>query len=411
MDSEVGQRLLARAQERQNRKRAREEEEQARAAAPVQPQVPNVPNIPAPPRKRAPRDPNEPPSEEMVKKLARLSELSYVRPDKRPKEEKGWHYDSGLSTPEVAVYFDNDDVVVASRGTEVNQGVKSALKDLANDFDIATGNRFGIGGLNDRIKSDRDIYERAKRWYPNKNLITTGHSLGGRISKSLAKRAGGTSVTFNAGQGLPSALDVECWFNKDGCGQIHNYRIKTDPLSLLGEFNIGAGKSRGIFDASAGNPHTIQNFAGASAHPKHRQKQGGFLNRLGQAAIKVGGGLTKGIGKAGRFGAKALKFGIKAAKVAKDVADTAKEIRGRADAFRGSHDSLADAGRAHFRTGVGDLKNEARARVQGFKNEARAFRANVGSIRDDIRGAFGKTEPPRPPRTNSRGQRKAFGFR
>jgi len=94
-----------------------------------------------------------------------------------------------------------DDVIVAYRGT-------ANLKDLAVDaVQIATGSPLEkLGGQNvGYFKIAQDKYDAVKQAYPNANITTTGHSLGGSLAYYIGKTNNVKSYIYNAGS---SPLDV-----------------------------------------------------------------------------------------------------------------------------------------------------------------------------------------------------------
>jgi len=88
-----------------------------------------------------------------------------------------------------------DDVIVAYRGT-------ANLKDVAVDaVQIATGSPFEkLGGQNvGYFKIAQDKFDAVKLAYPDANITTTGHSLGGSLAYYIGKTNNVKSYLYNAG--------------------------------------------------------------------------------------------------------------------------------------------------------------------------------------------------------------------
>ena len=94
-----------------------------------------------------------------------------------------------------------NDVIISYRGTQ-------NLTDLAVDAaQIATGSPLEkLGGLNTGyFRLAQDKYNSVKDKYPNANITTTGHSLGGSLGYYIGKKNDVRSYIFNAGS---SPLDA-----------------------------------------------------------------------------------------------------------------------------------------------------------------------------------------------------------
>ena len=94
-----------------------------------------------------------------------------------------------------------DEIIVAYRGT---QNLKDAFVDLTN---IAIGSPIEkIGGIpTGYFRIAQDKYDAVKQAYPNANISTTGHSLGGSLAYYIGKKNDVRSYIYNAGS---SPLDI-----------------------------------------------------------------------------------------------------------------------------------------------------------------------------------------------------------
>ncbi len=94
-----------------------------------------------------------------------------------------------------------DEIIVAYRGT---QNLKDAFVDLTQ---IATGSPIDkLGGVpTGYFKIAQDKYDSVKQAYPNANISTTGHSLGGSLAYYIGKKNDVPSYIYNAGS---SPLDI-----------------------------------------------------------------------------------------------------------------------------------------------------------------------------------------------------------
>lgn len=144
---------------------------------------------------------------ERIDFYAKLANASYQKPAKRQiyninygLKDKGLIYDADASDQYHAVYIDPKDkkIYVSIRGTQLKHGFGEAATDLLTDAQVA----FGLTESTKRYKqSDKKIQE-LKEKYPDMNIETYGHSLGGSIGENLSKKYGITSHNFNTGSGI-----------------------------------------------------------------------------------------------------------------------------------------------------------------------------------------------------------------
>ena len=106
-------------------------------------------------------------------------------------------------------FYKNGKVVIAIRGTD------EILNDLVKE-DIG---HLAIKKLPSQYVDAQDFYEEIKKDFPNKEIIFTGHSLGGSLAQLMGNKTGCETVTFNA-YGVADILDDKI---KTGSINIRNY--------------------------------------------------------------------------------------------------------------------------------------------------------------------------------------------
>jgi hypothetical protein len=114
----------------------------------------------------------------------------------------GYQLDPTLSSNEHKVFIHPGDkrVVVAYRGTALGDK-KTRLKDLVSDAAIA----FGMEKHDKRFKQANVHFQQASDKYKDYTIDTTGHSLGGQLSKHVNDRNKGRvekNIAFSRGTGL-----------------------------------------------------------------------------------------------------------------------------------------------------------------------------------------------------------------
>lgn len=145
------------------------------------------------------------------KKFKGLLEASY-NPNMVP---EGAVKDKSLSGKRVGVYNLDAKTYVVHRGT-------ANLKDWTTDFLMALGYENG-----NRFSHSKEIQKRAEEKYGRANVVTMGHSLGGRIAEKVGKRSAAV-VTFNKAT-TPRSI-VESYTNPNP--KQHDVRTKHDLVSL-----------------------------------------------------------------------------------------------------------------------------------------------------------------------------------
>ena len=199
-------------------------------------------------------------------KLAVIAEEVYEPPGKR-KSRNGWNYIGGDLRQ--GIWAKDGKAVVGIRGTDFKD-----TKDLADDAAIAVG----ALKLTPRYKQAKKWVKKAIKRFGKENVQVSGHSLGGKIAKELAKDFGVKGSTFNAGASVRDAgsslLDrAACKINKKGkrCRKaklVENYRTAIDPVSAAaaGELNTTT-----VARKPGKDPHTIANFTGSGLGDKLKQ--------------------------------------------------------------------------------------------------------------------------------------------
>jgi hypothetical protein len=175
-----------------------------------------------------------------------LSEASYKKTKDRPLEVKSQGldliYQAQYSNERIAVYIDHKkkEIKIGFRGT-----VPTSLRDLISDVKIATG----IGRDSDPyIIEAQALVKKLKSLYPDYKISTTGHSLGGFISREIAKKENVEGLGFNPGAGLPEL------FGKKDPKIFGTIRNEGDLVSALAQpSNANANYFAGTF----GQVHTL----------------------------------------------------------------------------------------------------------------------------------------------------------
>lgn len=118
-----------------------------------------------------------------LQKVKKILQGSYSEDAQLP---TGVTRDNSLSGKRVSVYNDSTTgkTYVAHRGTH-------SLKDWVTDFAMALGYEGGR-----RFQHSRNIQKQAEAKYGSKNVITVGHSLGGRIAEKMGKKSS-EIITYN----------------------------------------------------------------------------------------------------------------------------------------------------------------------------------------------------------------------
>ena len=140
---------------------------------------------------------------------------------------EGYSLAESVSNPQTGFYADvlvgEDDVIIAIRGT--NDG-----GDL-NDDVAMTRSR-----IPEQTRDALDLYNRVKKEYPDKNITSTGHSLGGTLAEIVGALNGELAVGFNA-YGVRDLFNENAVIQEDN---IVNYVNIQDAVTMVnGENHIG----------------------------------------------------------------------------------------------------------------------------------------------------------------------------
>jgi len=176
-----------------------------------------------------------------------FSRSAYKHTRQRPKRIDAYSYVQGLSNRNTAVYVDpySQSAVVAYRGTQPTR-----WKDLRSDLAIAVGRERSDPQFQNALAHYNDRVAPALNGY---NVTFTGHSLGGRTSDFVQRRAEYApvrGVNYNIGSGLAQP------FRRTPVNQI-NYMDRRDPISFTQRLAPGGSKR---YRSSGWNPHSLRNW-------------------------------------------------------------------------------------------------------------------------------------------------------
>ena len=154
--------------------------------------------------------------------IQKFLDASYANKGKAAQHIDGYDRDNSLSGERVSVYFNP----TTKKAVVIHRGTKD-IWDWGNNLKMALG--WNMSSTN-RFKHSKDIQKQAESKYGAKNVITLGHSLGGKIASDV----GGDSdeiITLNKATGI--GRDAY----KKGMGQKDNetnIRTTLDPVSAKG---------------------------------------------------------------------------------------------------------------------------------------------------------------------------------
>jgi len=177
---------------------------------------------------------------------------------------QGYTLDDDLSNTDNVVYFNNENVIQAIRGSDFGQ-----IKDIITDVGIF----LGIEKTSAEFRSSVRIFNKILKKYKNHKKILVGHSKGGRLSITLLNHYPNkidAVFGFNVGTSIKHLRDalkdqLICNMIKSSqrCNvkaKIHISRVKFDPLSFLSRYE-GNNDTRVVQETQTGlNPHTLSNF-------------------------------------------------------------------------------------------------------------------------------------------------------
>lgn len=140
---------------------------------------------------------------------------------------EGYSLEESVRNPQTGFYADvlvgEDDVIIAIRGTNDKD-------DLNDDFAMARSR------IPAQTRDALDLYNRVKKEYPDKNITSTGHSLGGSLAEIVGTLNGELAVGFNA-YGVRDLFNENAVIQEDN---IVNYVNTQDAVTMVnGENHIG----------------------------------------------------------------------------------------------------------------------------------------------------------------------------
>jgi len=196
--------------------------------------------------------------------LARMSQQVYT--DRTRREDiDGYVYMPHVSNDENATYKRGRDIIVASRGTRLGEGVGRAWEDSKANLNIIAGTFDQSERFNRDLKHTRALREQYGNGF---KVQFTGHSLGGQAAATKGAIYGAQATTFNPGSGLfTSKLLKKRQRNCDKGDQSDfcrttNYKIDYDLLSMLGSgYGTTVGKDGSIWGGLSN--HSMSNYISA----------------------------------------------------------------------------------------------------------------------------------------------------
>lgn len=159
------------------------------------------------------------------------------------RETKGFRIDMELSSKEASVFVNraSSEVVVAYRGT-------SGIKDVGSDLMIITSTT----GLSSRVRQSLKLMERVLRKYQGFTVKSTGHSLGGFLSRVVSNAFGLESHNFNAAESIHGSFQSQNPLT-------YNYRTHYDAVSVLSQNSERVFTKMGN-EATIESVHRLNNF-------------------------------------------------------------------------------------------------------------------------------------------------------
>lgn len=215
----------------------------------------------------------KPDEKEQIDFYAKIANASYVNPTKRAAysityglKDKGLVYDADSSDKYHSVYIDtkNNKIVMSIRGTDLKHGMGEAVSDLLTDAAVA----FGATKGTKRYKRSENKLMELKEKYPDMEIESFGHSLGGTIGANLSKKHGITSHNFNTGSGRIDANTVFKDFKEQKFHPEYKERLNyyhTGDFDILSQTSLAFPGTHHIYERNPDlSSHSLQNFYLAS---------------------------------------------------------------------------------------------------------------------------------------------------
>ena len=191
--------------------------------------------------------------------LAQLSDVAYQESNATKRHfarniHKNLKYDSALSNKYVSVVRNsgNNDVFINFRGTKLDD-----FNDLSADLAILTGRE----NVHKRWSDANNHFEKVRDKLGDKNYIITGHSLGGNIGSSIARKNDLEAHIFNAGSSIGNVrkgLKQKPVENKRK-NKITHYTTG-DIISIGSVLNTGFADKHIFVEKKGSNAHSLENF-------------------------------------------------------------------------------------------------------------------------------------------------------
>ena len=180
---------------------------------------------------------------------AKISSDVYSSPGNR-KDMGDFEYDGDMGDSEEGVWVSGSKAIIAYRGSV------TAKDWLVSDVKIALGTE----PSDSRVQKSIRFYDEVKEKYPNKTIVLTGHSLGGRIATLVSQATNSRVISFSTGCGMGCIKDYQkCQGSNppSWCGLKKSHRIKGDPLSTADLYgNVKVYDRR----ATAPHAHSMKNY-------------------------------------------------------------------------------------------------------------------------------------------------------
>ena len=168
--------------------------------------------------------------------LSKASYDSYYKKDVEKELQQYGSNDKVLSRSGDALVLErpNKQIVISYRGTDPKN-----VRDLVDDFGIVIGGNRVHPLLGNRFKAADKVYQEVKAKYPDREIITTGHSMGGQSALYVSRKNDSQAIVFNPGASIfDLGTDLVCRVGGT-CDENKKSIIYTtgkDPLSILGTF-------------------------------------------------------------------------------------------------------------------------------------------------------------------------------
>lgn len=177
-----------------------------------------------------------------------LAKEAYQTPQQRRRNIMGYQLDEELNTKTEAVYINNNNIIIASKGTNDLDDIKTDIEIIKTDV----GDKEDFYNRTNRQRELLQMIKKTRAKYPNANIELTGHSLSGKaILEALNINRDLYGISFNPGGYFPT--------NKNFVNNSTIYIAGTDPLS----FGYSSSKNAFIVDKPEkpkGFNHSINYF-------------------------------------------------------------------------------------------------------------------------------------------------------